>query len=1095
MLYFGAALSLLLFLTPLSELDWVQLVASYANGLGIPITSSLFSAAMIALAASITIRRKAIIWWGLIVYFVLLFVTNISTLWLNPATLTTTEAPATTVEVVLNLVVAFANLVALWLLFWGRSSFTARLVRGAWRGALLTLVGGLAVVSSFGFMGARLFRGGLASADQAARWVVLRLLGNSWSPFPKETLPAGPLLWGETISIAAMLVLIATIVIFLRGSGEPGSTREEDLAVRRFLAEYPEDSLGYYATRTERAIVFAPSGKAAISYAVSGGAAVAASDPLGDPNYWNEAIEAWLDVCFENGWAPGALSVSTKGAQAYRQAGFNVHMMGDEAIIHTDTFDATSSQMRALMQSVRRAHRHGVEIEVRRLDQIPIEEVAQLRQAAAAFRQGEERGFTMSLDRILEAEDARQVVVTARKDDELHCLLTFVPWGRNGLSLNLMRRNRESVNGIVEACVVALIEHGRDTGISRISLNFAMFRQLFVLGEAVNASWWRRLVLAFMRFGSRFWQLESLYESNARYQPEWFPRYLAFRHSSQGASVLLASARLEGFLPSLGLRIPSGRLWEIDDAYLQDLQEIEETSLEEAMARFTLSEQEQGRRTKAELLASRGRDPYPAAQEEMNNGSGLELQTIELLAQTLQPGEVAKQPVLSSGRIRSCRRHGGVVFCDLYHRSEKLQIIFSRDRLSEADWDDLKLLDLGDLVTVAGEPARSRTGQISLAASKWKLNAKCLRPLPAVGTRLEAQTSARFRTLQLLQTPDALDNFYRRCQVLASIRRTLSEAAFTEVETPMLHAVKGGANARPFITRMNAYSTDVYLRIAPELYLKRLLVAGMQAIFEMGRSFRNEGADATHNPEFTSLEAYRVGADYHDMRMLTETLIKRAAVDLYGREICLRPVTDLPAAEVIAQIDGVDLAEFDLSGPWPVIPVLTAISQAVGQEITTETSAEELLRICTAHDLPVPPLPQWGELIGVLYDELVEANTIAPTFYIDFPVSTSPLTRRSRSNPDLAERWDLVAFGMELGTAYTELTDPRDQRLRFTAQSLAAAAGDAEAMSIDEDFLRSLDLGMPPTGGLGLGVDRLVMLLTGTNIRQTLAFPFVRNAN
>lgn len=295
----------------------------------------------------------------------------------------------------------------------------------------------------------------------------------------------------------------------------------------------------------------------------------------------------------------------------------------------------------------------------------------------------------------------------------------------------------------------------------------------------------------------------------------------------------------------------------------------------------------------------------------------------------------------------------------------------------------------------------------------------------------------------------------------------------------MLQAVHGGANARPFRTHINAYDSDLYLRIAPELYLKRLCVAGMDHIFELNRNFRNEGADASHNPEFTSLEVYQAHADYTTMRSLTRELILHVARRVHGTPLALCPNPGGPAEPV------------DLDRPWPVVTVHDAVSTACGTRVTPDTTPATLRRLCAEHDIVTPASATPGDLVVALYEALVEKQTVFPTFYVDFPLDACPLTRIHRDDPRLAERWDLVAFGAEIGTAYSELTDPLDQRRRLAEQSLLAAAGDSEAMELDEAFLTALEYAMPPTGGLGIGVDRLVMMLTGTTIRSTLAFPFV----
>ncbi len=305
-------------------------------------------------------------------------------------------------------------------------------------------------------------------------------------------------------------------------------------------------------------------------------------------------------------------------------------------------------------------------------------------------------------------------------------------------------------------------------------------------------------------------------------------------------------------------------------------------------------------------------------------------------------------------------------------------------------------------------------------------------------------------------------------------------AAITEVETPILQTIHGGANARPFRTHINAYDLDLYLRIAPELYLKRLMVGGIDKIFEIGRNFRNEGADATHNPEFTMLEAYEAYGDYTTMRFVAQEIITAAAQAVHGTSL----------------IRGRDHRgawhEVDLAEDWPVITVNDAISAACGNTVSADTDKTKLMRL--AERLGIAVDPRWGRgaVVLELYEHLVEDVTIRPTFYTDFPAEVSPLTRAHRLDPRLAERWDLVGFGAEIGTAYSELVDPVEQRARLTAQSLQAAGGDPEAMELDEDFLVALEYAMPPSGGLGMGLDRLIMLLTDTSIRETIAFPLVR---
>jgi lysyl-tRNA synthetase class 2 len=358
---------------------------------------------------------------------------------------------------------------------------------------------------------------------------------------------------------------------------------------------------------------------------------------------------------------------------------------------------------------------------------------------------------------------------------------------------------------------------------------------------------------------------------------------------------------------------------------------------------------------------------------------------------------------------------------------------------------------------------------------------KALRPLPEKWHGLkDPDLQQRRRYLHLATDLEARRPALARAALLRSLRSELDGRGFVEVETPVLQPVAGGANARPFTTHHNALDMDLKLRISLELYLKRLTVGGLERVYEIGRIFRNEGIDRDHNPEFTMLEAYQAYADYDTMLTLTREMIQAAATAAYGSPVAHR--TD---------VDG-SVSEVDLSGQWPVRTVNEAISAALGECVDNDTTVERLVKLCEAADISHHPSWGRGALILEIYEHLVEARTHQPTFYKDFPTEVSPLTRQHRADPRMAERWDLVAFGAEIGTAYSELVDPVEQRERLTAQSLLAAKGDPEAMELDEEFLTALEYAMPPTGGLGMGVDRLIMMLTGRTIRDTVIFPIVR---
>jgi lysyl-tRNA synthetase class 2 len=392
-----------------------------------------------------------------------------------------------------------------------------------------------------------------------------------------------------------------------------------------------------------------------------------------------------------------------------------------------------------------------------------------------------------------------------------------------------------------------------------------------------------------------------------------------------------------------------------------------------------------------------------------------------------------------------------------------------------------QVLDLGDQVSVTGEVLTTRRGELSVCARELVLTSKSLRPLPDKHRGLtDPEARVRQRYVDLIVRPEAREVARLRATVVRSVRDSLHARGFMEVETPVLQPVHGGANARPFETHVNAYDLDVYLRIATELHLKRLVVGGLEQVFEIGRQFRNEGADFKHNPEFTSLEVYATYSDYDTMRVLTQQLIQEAATAVHGSPVARRVGPDGRVEEV------------DLSGEWPVLTVCEAVSRALGEEVTADTSQEVLLAHARRIGLDLDRRAPWGTVLEGVYGELCESTTTTPVFYTDFPKENAPLTRQHRDDPRLAEKWDLVMFGAEQGTAYSELVDPTEQRRRLVQQSLLAAAGDPEAMQVDEDFLQALEYGMPPTGGMGLGIDRLVMNLTGLGIRDTILFPIVR---
>ncbi len=430
-----------------------------------------------------------------------------------------------------------------------------------------------------------------------------------------------------------------------------------------------------------------------------------------------------------------------------------------------------------------------------------------------------------------------------------------------------------------------------------------------------------------------------------------------------------------------------------------------------------------------------------------------------------------------AGRIVFLRNTGKLCFATLQSGTgERIQAMISLDKAGQDQLDSWKeLVDLGDHVFVEGEVITSKRGELSVLATKWLMAAKTLRPLPNMHNELGEEFRVRHRYIDLIVRDRAREVVKIRSEVMQSIRSTFANRAFMEVETPMLQVMHGGASARPFKTHSNAFDTDLFLRIAPELFLKRAVVGGLERVFEINRNFRNEGADRTHSPEFAMLEAYEAYGDYNTMMDLTQELIQNAASDVFG-------------SHTVEWDDG---TVNDLSGSWPRISMYESLSEASGVTITPETSIDQLKQLADKEGIEIDH-PLHGKYVEELWEHFVKPGLTGPTFVIDFPVDTSPLTRDHRDKPGVVEKWDLYINGFEQATGYSELVDPVVQRERFVAQAALGATGDPEAMKLDEEFLKALEFGMPPSGGMGLGIDRLLMALTGLGIRETILFPLVK---
>ncbi len=431
-----------------------------------------------------------------------------------------------------------------------------------------------------------------------------------------------------------------------------------------------------------------------------------------------------------------------------------------------------------------------------------------------------------------------------------------------------------------------------------------------------------------------------------------------------------------------------------------------------------------------------------------------------------------------TGRVIFKRDTGKLCFANLREGDgTELQAMFSLDKIGEEQLEIWKSeIDLGDIVSVTGEVITSKRGELSILANSFTLAAKALRPLPVEHKPLSEESRVRMRYVDLIVRPEARENARLRPAVMRSLRNTFNSRNFLEVETPMLQVMHGGAAARPFKTFSNAYEMDLFLRIAPELYLKRCVVGGLEKVFEINRNFRNEGADSSHSPEFAMIESYEAYGDWNSMAELTRTLVQDAAKEVFG-------------SHVVKHHDG---RELDLGGKWNEVSLFDAISDAIGEKVSAQTSNDDLKKIATKLGIKCDPKWVTGKLAEVIFEHAGVDKLTGPTFVKGFPIDTSPLVRAHRETLGIAEKWDLYIEGFELATGYSELIDPVIQRERLVEQTKLAATGDLEAMGLDEDFLRAMEYGMPPMGGMGMGVDRLLMALTGLGIRETILFPLVK---
>ena len=486
----------------------------------------------------------------------------------------------------------------------------------------------------------------------------------------------------------------------------------------------------------------------------------------------------------------------------------------------------------------------------------------------------------------------------------------------------------------------------------------------------------------------------------------------------------------------------------------------------------TLNDERATRLAKRAALVEAGQNPYPEHSELEDYVADIETKYADLA-----DGEDTEDVVKIAGRVVAKRGQGKIMFIVVRDATAEIQLFCRINDMDEAAWNTLKALDLGDILGVTGVVVRTQRGQLSVAPKSATLLAKAVRPLPEKFHGLsDKETRYRQRYVDLIANDDVRETFRKRSQILSTFRRFMESDGYMEVETPILQTIQGGATAKPFITHFNALDQECYLRIATELHLKRCIVGGFERVFEIGRIFRNEGMDLTHNPEFTTMEAYRAFSDLEGMKALAQGVIKAANKAIGNPEVI--------------EYQGQTI---DLSGEWASRPMTDIVSDVLGKQVTIDTPVEELASAAREKGLEIKPEWTAGKIIAEIYDELGEDTIVNPTFVCDYPIEVSPLAKRFEDDPRLTHRFELVIAGHEYANAFSELNDPVDQAERFAAQMAEKAGGDDEAMEYDEDYVRALEYGMPPAGGIGIGIDRVVMLLTNqASIRDVLLFPHMK---
>ncbi|WP_280456697.1 bifunctional lysylphosphatidylglycerol synthetase/lysine--tRNA ligase LysX [Nocardia carnea] len=1038
-----------------------------------PATNLLWAAAAGLLAVGLS-RRKRVAWWAALLY-------QVSWLPVNLLDIVREQNPNAALGLLVHLGV-FALLIT------ARAQFTARVRPCSPRPAATTFAAGSVAAGVAGACVVQMFPGSSAPGAPRALFVVSQLTAGL-AVRPAQFTEDAPFSTAFLLGLFGAMVFAATVMVLVRTQRAEHALTEADETALRELLNSPDStgSIDYLATRRDRGIVFSPNGRAAIGYRVESGICLALGDPLGARDCWPQAVAAWQRYARRFGWPVAVVGAGDAAVPVYRRAGLDAVAAGAEALLDTRTFALTTPELRPVRDTLTRLRKQGVTVRIRRHRDIGTAEFARLAVTAEQWRRTEtERAYPLPLGRFGDRRDGDCLLVEAvDAEDRVLGILSLVPWGRTGATLELLRREPGTTEEITDLLIAEFALRAEQHGIEQVSLNFTVSRSVFeAAGRRGRPGPGRgiRAVAVAMRDGvrglplafSHWWQLDQLYRAATRCQPRWSTRYVMSADPRHLPRIAVAVAVAEGLLPrpgaGAGAFTHTGRHRAVPEGAPAATPVAATAAAAVAAPEQDLRpEQVRVRTGKLDRLAGANIDPYPPPFPPTHTVAA---------ARRVPRGTTVR----ISGRLLRLRDCGGVLFAVIRDWTSDIQLLLDRERLGAARCAEFgELFDLGDLISVSGQLGYSRRGELSLLVADWRMLAKCLHPLPDKWHGL-TDPDARMRRgyLDLMIDREARELLARRSAVLRALRDALHDGGFLEVGSPVLQAGPGTGTARSMRTHIDADNTDLHLRLGPEAALKRLCVGGVEKVFELGPSFRNARTSARHLPEFTQLEAYEAHGDQQRMMTLCRHLVQQAALAANDSMVAMRP-----------RPDG-SLAALDLSGEWRVRSFYEALAQETGTEVTPDTGLPELRDLCEKADISCQPSWDHGRAVYALYRRLVAETTYEPTFYTDFPGTVSPLARSHRRRAGVAERWDLVAGGIELGSGRSELTDPVELRRRFTAQARANADGGPAITGLDEELLCALEHGMPPTGGLSLGVERVLMLLTGRTIRETQTFPLVR---